>query len=119
MISRIWHGWTTRENADKYESLLRADILPGIHRIRGYTGAYLLRRDAANNEVEFLTMTQFTDIRAVIEFAGPDYERAVIAPGAGKLLSHYDARTAHYNTLLTPTDVRALAARTSGRHKVL
>ena len=119
MISRIWHGWTTREDADKYESLLRADILPGIQRIRGYTGAYLLRRDAANNEVEFVTMTQFTDMRAVIEFAGPDYERAVIAPGAGHLLSHYDARTAHYNTLMTPSDGKALAARTSGRHKVL
>jgi heme-degrading monooxygenase HmoA len=119
MISRIWHGWTTHENADKYESLLRADVLPGIHRISGYTGAYLLRRDAANNEVEFVTITQFTDIGAVKEFAGSDYERAVIAPGAGKLLTHYDQRSAHYSTLLTPADVRALAARTSGRHKVL
>jgi heme-degrading monooxygenase HmoA len=119
MISRIWHGWTTRENADKYELLLRADVLPGIHRIRGYTGAYLLRRDAANNEVEFVTMTQFTDINAVIEFAGSDYERAVIEPGASKLLSHHDTRSAHYNILLTPSDVKALAARTSGRHKVL
>ena len=118
MISRIWHGWTTPENADKYESLLRADVLPGIHRIRGYTGAYLMKRDAANNEVEFVTITQFTDISAVIEFAGSDYERAVIAPGAGKLLSHYDVRSAHYQTLLTPSDVRALAARSSGRHKV-
>ena len=119
MISRIWHGWTKRENADKYESLLRAEILPGIHRIRGYTGAYLLRRDAADNEVEFVTMTQFTDMKAVIEFAGKDYERSVIAAGADKLLSRCDARTAHYVTLLTPSDVRALAARASGRHKVL
>jgi heme-degrading monooxygenase HmoA len=119
MISRIWHGWTTHENADTYELLLRADVLPGIHRIRGYTGAFLLRRDAANDEVEFVTMTQFTDIKAVIEFAGQDYERAVIEPGASKLLTHHDVRTRHYQTLLTPSDVRALAARTSGRHKVL
>jgi heme-degrading monooxygenase HmoA len=119
MISRIWHGWTTAENADKYESLLRAEILPGIHRIRGYTGAYLLRRDAPDDEVEFVTMTQFTDIKAVIEFAGKDYERSVIAAGADKLLSHCDARTAHYLTLMTPSDVRALAARASGRHRVL
>jgi heme-degrading monooxygenase HmoA len=119
MISRIWHGWTTHENADKYESLLRADVLPGIHRIRGYTGAYLLRRDVADDEVEFITMTQFTDINAVIAFAGKDYERAVIAPGAAKLLSRYDVRSAHYQTLLTPSDVRALAARASGRHKVV
>jgi heme-degrading monooxygenase HmoA len=119
MISRIWHGWTTHENADKYESLLRADVLPGILRIRGYTGAYLLRRDAADDEVEFITMTQFTDISSVIAFAGKDYERAVIAPAAEKLLSHYDVRSAHYKTLLTPSDVRALAVRASGRHKVV
>ncbi len=118
MISRIWHGWTSRENADKYEKLLRAEVLPGIHRIRGYNGAYLLRRDAANNEVEFITITQFTDMNAVREFAGPDYERAVIAPGASELLAHYDERSQHYETLLTPSDVRALAARNSGRNRV-
>ena len=119
MISRIWHGWTAMENADKYESLLRADVLPGIHRIRGYTGAYLLRREAANQEIEFLTITQFTDMAAVKAFAGKDYERAVIAPGAGKFLTHFDERSAHYETLLTPADVRALAARASGRHRVI
>ena len=119
MISRIWHGWTSRENADKYERLLRAEVLPGIHRIRGYTGAYLLRRDAANNEVEFITITQFTDMNAVREFAGPDYERAVIAPGASGLLLHYDERSQHYETLLTPSDVKAMATRTSGRNRVV
>jgi len=119
MISRIWHGWTALEDADKYESLLRAEVLPGIHRIRGYNGAYLLRREAANQEIEFLTITQFTDMAAVKAFAGKDYERAVIAPGAGKLLTHFDERSAHYETLLTPADVRALAARTSGRHRVI
>jgi heme-degrading monooxygenase HmoA len=119
MISRIWHGWTAIENADKYESLLRAEVLPGIHRIRGYNGAYLLRREAANQEIEFLTITQFTDMVAVKAFAGKDYERAVIAPGAGKFLTHFDERSAHYETLLTPADVRALAARASGRHRVI
>ena len=119
MISRIWHGWTKREDADKYEKLLRADILPGIHRIRGYTGAYLMRRDAPNGEVEFVTITQFTDFNAVKAFAGEDYERAVIAPGAAPFLTHYDERSAHYETLLTPSDVRALAARMSGRNRVI
>jgi len=119
MISRIWHGWTTLENADKYESLLRADILPGIHRVRGYNGAYLLRREAGNSEMEFMTITQFTDIAAVKVFAGKDYERAVILPAAAKLLAHFEERSAHYETLLTPADVRALAARVSGRHRVV
>ena len=103
----------------EWATLLRADVLPGIHRIRGYTGAYLMRREAANHEMEFVTITQFTDINAVKAFAGKDYERAVIAPGAGKLLTHYDERSAHYETLLTPSDVRALAARISGRNRVI
>ena len=119
MISRIWHGWTNLEDADEYEALLRADVLPGIHRISGYNGAYLMRREAANQEMEFVTITQFTDIAAVKAFAGIDYERAVIAPGAGKLLTHYDERSAHYHTLLTPADVRALARRNSGRNPVI
>jgi hypothetical protein len=29
MIARLWHGWTTRDNADAYETLLRTKILPG------------------------------------------------------------------------------------------
>jgi heme-degrading monooxygenase HmoA len=119
MISRIWHGWTKLEDADRYEALLRADVLPGIHRIGGYHGAYLLRREAANKEIEFVTITHFTDINAVREFAGSDYERAVIAVGADQMLTHFDQRVKHYHTLLTPSDVRALARRASGRNPVI
>lgn len=42
-------------------------LLPGIHRVPGYTGAYLPRRDAAD-EVEFVTICQFDDIDAVRRF---------------------------------------------------
>ena len=98
MISRLWHGWTTRENADAYENLLRAEVLPGIHRVRGFKGAHLLRRDA-QNEVEFVTITLFDSLEAVREFAGEDYEVAVVPPQARKLLSRFDARSAHYKTV--------------------
>ena len=103
MISRIWHGWTTPANADAYEAMLRADVLPGIHRVKGYHGAYLLRR-TAGHEVEFVTITQFDDMDAVRGFAGADYEKAVIHPKAGKLLTHYE-------TIFTPEQVRAAAAK--------
>jgi hypothetical protein len=26
MISRIWHGWTTSQNADKYKALLKEEV---------------------------------------------------------------------------------------------
>ena len=99
MISRLWHGWTKRENADAYENLLRQEILPGIHRVSGFKGAQLLRREAKDNEVEFITITLFDSLDAIREFAGEDYEVAVILPHARKLLSHCDERSAHYEAV--------------------
>ena len=99
MISRLWHGWTTREKADAYEELLRSEVLPGIHRVKGFKGAHLLRRDG-KEEVEFLTLTMFDSLDAVHEFAGEDYEVAVVPPQARKLLARFDERSAHYETVL-------------------
>ena len=98
MISRVWHGWTKRENADSYERMLRTTILPGIHRVAGFQGADLLRRDDGD-EVEFVTITRFDSMDAVRAFAGADYEVAVIHPDAQDLLTRYDARSAHYETI--------------------
>src|SRR4051812_23288143 len=109
MIFRIWHGWATPANADKYEAMLRADVLPGITRVAGYHGAYLLRKDAAS-EVEFVTICLFDDYDAVRRFAGEDFEVAVIPAEARKLLARCDERSSHYEVLLTPTQVRAAAA---------
>jgi heme-degrading monooxygenase HmoA len=97
MISRVWHGWTKRANADAYERLLRDEVLPEIHRVKGFDGAQVLRRDAGG-EVEFVTITRFDSLAAVREFAGEDYEVAVILPEAHKLLARFDARSAHYET---------------------
>jgi heme-degrading monooxygenase HmoA len=101
MIARLWHGWTTRQNADVYEDLLRTRILPGIHRVHGYKGSYLLRKDG-EDEVEFVTFTLFESMDAVREFAGEDYRTAVIPPEARRLLSRFDATSEHYETVLAP-----------------
>jgi heme-degrading monooxygenase HmoA len=101
MIGRLWHGWTIHENADAYEALLRREVLPGIHRVPGYHGAYLLRRDAGP-EVEFVTMTLFESWDAVREFAGADFEAAVVPPAARALLARFDARSVHYDVLHQP-----------------
>jgi hypothetical protein len=97
MIVRLWHGWTTRANADAYERLLREEIFTGIGRraIPGYRGIELLRR-AAGGEVEFVTAMRFDSADAVRAFAGEDYEVAVVPPAARQLLSRFDARSAHY-----------------------
>jgi antibiotic biosynthesis monooxygenase (ABM) superfamily enzyme len=97
MIARVWHGWTTRENADEYERLLREEIFPGItaKRVEGYTGIQLLRR-AQGHEVEFVTIMWFDSIEAVARFAGEEYEKAYVPPAARAVLARFDERSQHY-----------------------
>jgi antibiotic biosynthesis monooxygenase (ABM) superfamily enzyme len=97
MIIRIWHGWTTPQNADAYEALLKEEIFVGIQdrRIRGYKGIELLRRDIGD-EVEFITIMRFDSLDAVREFAGEDYELAVVPTKARAILSRFDDRSQHY-----------------------
>ncbi len=100
MISRIWHGWTTLGNADKYEALLKDEIFVGIQnrRIRGFRKIQLLRRQAVE-EVEFVTIMTFDTLDAVREFAGQEYEVAVVPDKARAILSHFDERSQHYEII--------------------
>jgi heme-degrading monooxygenase HmoA len=95
VIARVWRGRTPRENADAYQELLATTILPGIDRVQGFRGAELFRRDDGE-EVEFMTITRFASLEAVREFAGEDYERAVISDEADRLLSSFDERVVLY-----------------------
>lgn len=100
MISRIWHGWTTPDNADIYEALLKEEIFFGIQNrhMRGFKRIQLLRREV-DNEVEFVTIMVFDGLEAVREFAGEDYEAAVVPEKARAVLSHFDDRSQHYEIL--------------------
>ena len=97
MIARVWHGWTTPENADAYESLLRHEIFEGIQdrKIDGFRGIQLMRR-SLETEVEFMTTMWFDSIESVRTFAGDDYEVAVVPPKAQALLARFDGRSQHY-----------------------
>lgn len=97
MIGRVWQGWTTPENADAYESLLRHEVFLHIEgrQIPGFREIQLLRRDLGA-EVEFMTIMWFESLEAVRGFAGDDYEAAVVPPAARALLSRFDDRSRHY-----------------------
>jgi heme-degrading monooxygenase HmoA len=85
MICRIWHGYATNNNADTYENLLKEEIFVGIknRNIIGYTGIQLLRRQL-DLETEFITIMWFDSLDSVKEFAGNDYEKAVVPDKAQK-----------------------------------
>jgi heme-degrading monooxygenase HmoA len=97
MISRIWHGYTTFENAEIYESLLKKEIFTGIRgrAIPGFEEIQLFRR-VLGKEVEFITVMWFDSIESVRAFAGQDYEAAVVPPKARAVLKRFDERSQHY-----------------------
>ena len=95
MIARHWRGWTKREDADGYERFLKANVLPGLKKIEGYRGGYILRKDG-DGESEFVVINLFDSLEAVMRFAGEDYATPVFEPEAKKLLSRIESFATHY-----------------------
>jgi len=94
VIARIWHGWAPRERAADYQRHYESGVADHLLAVRGFRGAQLLRRDEGG-EVVFTSITWFTDLDAVRDFAGDDYERAVVEETARAALSRWDERVAH------------------------
>jgi heme-degrading monooxygenase HmoA len=101
MIGRFWRGWTAPDRAAAYAALLRSEVLPGIHRVPGYQGGMLFRREVPEG-VEFATLTLFETQEAVRAFAGERYELAVVPPEARRLLSRFDETSLHFEAEIMP-----------------
>jgi antibiotic biosynthesis monooxygenase (ABM) superfamily enzyme len=100
MIKRIWHGYTTPDNAGAYQRLLDTVVFPGIEakRIPGYRSIELLRREV-DGEVEFTTVMTFDSLDNVIAFQGSDYEAAYVPEAARKILKRWDERSSHHQVV--------------------
>ncbi len=102
MILRIWHGWTTSDNADTYQRLLDEEIVPGIiaRDISSLQGVDILRRlDDESQQVEFVTITSFDDWPAVEAFAGPGGTTSVVPDAARRVLARFDEHSRHYELI--------------------
>ena len=100
MICRMWKGWTSINNADKYSDLFKEKIVERVTKgISGFKGVNLLR-NKGDNEVEFTTVFWFDSIEAVIQFAGNNYSQAVIPEEVDKLMIRYENVVQHHEVLL-------------------
>ena len=102
MIARVWRGWTKAEDADAYERLLQEVVYPGLQKINGYQGGYILRQES-REETEFVTVNLFDSLEAVKAFAGPDYDVPVFEPEARHLLSKVEPIARHYDVKKAPS----------------
>ncbi|MFC2161807.1 antibiotic biosynthesis monooxygenase [Acidobacteriota bacterium] len=99
-IKRVWHGWTTSENADKYKNLLLNKVFLEIEakKIPGYQSIELFQRKSGD-EVEFVTILTFDSLQNVIDFQGEDYERCYVPDDAKLVLKRWDQESAHYEAI--------------------
>jgi antibiotic biosynthesis monooxygenase (ABM) superfamily enzyme len=100
MICRLWRGWTTPENADAYERIVRGEVIPGIEArtIPGFRHIDLMKRDLGE-EVEFQTLMWFDSFDAIEAFIGQDYTMSHVPTAAREVLERFDERAAHYEVI--------------------
>ena len=97
---RLWRGWTTPENADAYERVVRGQVIPGIEerQIPGFRHIDLMKRDLGG-EVEFQTLMWFDSLDAIKAFMGEDYAVSHVPPAAQAVLKRFDSHAAHYEVI--------------------
>jgi antibiotic biosynthesis monooxygenase (ABM) superfamily enzyme len=99
-VCRLWRGWTTPENADAYERIVRGAVIPGIEdrRIPGFRRIDLMKRNLGD-EVEFQTLMWFDSLDAIKAFMGEDYSLSHVPAAAQAVLSRFDERAVHFEVL--------------------
>jgi heme-degrading monooxygenase HmoA len=100
MICRVWSGWTTPENADAYERVVRGEVIPDIEArgIPGFQHIDLMKRNL-DGEVEFQTLMWFDSLDAIKAFMGEDYTVSHVPEPARAVLKRFDERAAHYEVI--------------------
>ena len=99
-ICRLWRRWTTPENADAYERIVRGEVIPGIEarKIAGFRHIDLMRRELGE-EVEFQTLMWFDGLNSIVAFMGEDYAVSHVPAPARAVLKRFDERAAHFEVL--------------------
>jgi hypothetical protein len=95
VIARVWRGWAPHERAGDYRRHYQAEVSASLRAVSGFRGAHLLEREEGG-EVAFTSITWFTGLDAVQDFAGEDYELAVVEEAARSALSRWDDRVTHH-----------------------
>lgn len=98
MIGRVWRGRASHDNAAAYPSHFAGTVVPELTGIAGFAGAMLLKR-VRESDIEYVVITNWISLEAIKEFAGADYQRAVVEPGAIAALTDYESTVEHYEVV--------------------
>ncbi len=96
LTARIWSAVATSAGAGDYSRYFAGTLLPQLRRLPGFAGAYLLRRDPAEDgTVELTAHTFWESLEAIRAFAGDDITLSVVEPEAQAMLLDFGRTAAH------------------------
>ena len=100
MISRHWTGLAKKDKVDEYIAHLKNDTFKQLAKIDGFIDAAILKRDLPEG-TEFLIITKWDSLEAIKQFAGENYETAVVPKIAQEMMIRYDKHAKHYEVNYT------------------
>jgi heme-degrading monooxygenase HmoA len=98
LVARIWKGRTSAARADEYQRYLDANGISTILATSGNRGVTVLRR-SDGDAVEFTVISMWDSLQAVRNFAGADYQKAVILPRDREFLLSVEPEVQHFEVL--------------------
>lgn len=100
MISRHWMGLAKKETANEYVAHLQNDTFQKIRTINGFLSAQILKREVEEG-VEFLIITEWKTLDAIRQFAGANFDTAVVPKLVQDIMIKYDEQARHYEVHFT------------------
>jgi hypothetical protein len=105
-IVRTWAARATRDGAASYQAFFERELVPKLDVIEGHRGALVLRRPT-EDLVDITVLTFWNSMNAILQFAGPTPDRAVVEDEARAVLLSFDEHVRHdaivLDTLRMPT----------------
>ena len=95
MIARHWTGLVKKDRAGEYIAHVTNDTLKKLAMIDGFIEASILKRELLQG-IEFLIITKWDSSEAIKQFAGENYETAVVPEIAQEMMIQYDKQVKHY-----------------------
>lgn len=99
MITRVWHGKTSLQHADKYLKFLVTHGTQDYRRTKGNRSVRVWR-NIATDACHFYTVTEWDDLEAIKAFAGENYARAVYYPEDQDMLLEFEETVQHFESFI-------------------
>jgi len=102
VIMRVWHGVTLESSSSEYFDYIMKTGVKMYRFLKGNQGVYILRR-ICDGKAEFLLLSLWDSFDSILQFAGPDIEKAVYCfPEDKEFLIEMEPRVKHYEVLSSP-----------------